>query len=192
MLFATNVIHVHVALDEDDIGNPFTNSLRAAIIQANTDEMANPTDVNIIEFSNLSPIDALDRIDGRSELCAPLTAQNTIIDGTQSPQGRVVVAGNGFFVNPSNQIVRGTFNGLNIQAPNVTIKGLSFVNCGNSTMTPGAAITLDKNSTDDVIENCWFRISCIHGIGNGPNNIDIDVTNGTTGDTIGVAGTHRI
>src|SRR5580692_5757179 len=58
LLFATVTWQVQVALDEDDTGTPYVNSLRWAIGQANADETANPGDINIIEFTNLTPINA--------------------------------------------------------------------------------------------------------------------------------------
>ncbi len=183
LLFATVTWRVEVALDEDNTGTPFVNSLRWAIGQANADETANPGDINIITFPNLSPLNA--PIVLNDDLSAiPLTAANTIIDGTQSPQGRVVIEGRGI-VFPMGQQTLGRFNGLDIAAPNVTIKGLSFVDLGTNPTTPGAAITLDAGSSDDVIENCYFGISGISTIADHTNNIDIDVTNGSTGDTIG-------
>jgi Bacterial Ig-like domain (group 3) len=162
LMLAAQTFHVLVALDNDNMGNPFVNSLRWAIGMAN----ANPG--STIEFSNLTPVSA--PIVLNADLSAiPITAAGTIIDGTtETPQHRVVIEGN----------VGGQFNGFDIQAANVTIKGLDLEGFGLNNMAPGAAITLDAGSSNDVIINNLFGQ-------NSPNRDAIDVNNGSTGDTIG-------
>src|SRR5271170_1647527 len=181
VLLAANIIQVQVALDEDNMGNAFVNSLRWAIGQANA------TPGSTIEFTGLTPVNAPIVLNADLS-AAPITAAGTTIDGLDSPQGRVVIDG------------AAEYDGLDIQAANVTIEGLAFVNLGKFTSPPyepspppppGNALTLDTGSSDDLIINNYFgmtgfpTIDSSIGVANENNPVDIDITNGSTGDTIG-------
>jgi CSLREA domain-containing protein len=163
-LMAANIIQVTTGADQVG-GATVAGSLRAAIVAANA------TPGSIIEFTELP---ALTPIVLDSSLPA-ITAADTTILGTSYPAGRVEIDGNPNA--PTDAAAAGTgFVALDIQAAGAAISGLSLKFCSE-------AIILDTSSSAAVITNNY--IGDVTNSGSGTNQIGIEITNGSTGNTIG-------
>jgi hypothetical protein len=151
-LFA--VIPVTNGSDEDSGGNPIAGSLRAAIVAANL------APGSTISFSTL-PAGTVIKLSASLET-TPITAANTIIDGTTSPGKQVTVDGSGF-------------DGLSVTGNSVTIQGLWLENMGTALLLSGGQ--------DDIVQDNY--IGDVTNSGTDKNTIGIDVTGNSTDDTIG-------